>query len=173
MAPDHVKARDIFRVSVLPRQSLFPICRLIFVCFIWQRAKLLKTKKEEGNEAFKAGRYQEAHDLYTDTLTIDPNNKLTNAKVYFNRAVVLVKVCNEKIMTSIFGYQLIYILCENFQLGKLKEALSDCNRAIELDETYLKAYLRRAKTHMDLEQFEEAVRDYEKINKMEKNRGEL
>jgi DnaJ family protein C protein 7 len=58
-----------------------------------QRAKLLKTKKEEGNEAFKAGRFQEAHELYTATLIIDPNNKLTNAKVYFNRAVVLVKVC--------------------------------------------------------------------------------
>lgn len=123
MAPDHVKARDIFR-----------------------RAKLLKTKKEEGNEAFKAGRFQEAHELYTATLIIDPNNKLTNAKVYFNRAVVLVK------------------------LGKLKEALGDCDRAIELDETYIKAYLRRAKICMDLEQFEDAVRDYEKVNKMEKNR---
>lgn len=53
---------------------------------------MLKTKKEEGNDAFKAGRYQEAHDLYTATLNIDPYNKLTNAKVYFNRAVVLVKV---------------------------------------------------------------------------------
>lgn len=123
MAPDHAKARDIFR-----------------------RAKLLKTKKEEGNDAFKAGRYQEAHELYTATLIIDPNNKLTNAKVYFNRAVVLVK------------------------LGKLKEALGDCDRAIELDETYIKAYLRRAKINMDLEQFEDAVRDYEKVNKMEKNR---
>lgn len=97
MAPDHAKARDIFRVS--ERFSFF----LIYICFgvftiskyclnIWQRAKLLKTKKEEGNDAFKAGRYQEAHELYTATLIIDPNNKLTNAKVYFNRAVVLVKV---------------------------------------------------------------------------------
>lgn len=60
-----------------------------------------------------------------------------------------------------------------FQLGKLKEALGDCDRAIELDETYIKAYLRRAKINMDLEQFEDAVRDYEKVNKMEKNRGWL
>lgn len=35
----------------------------------------------------------------------------------------------------------------------------------------MKAYLRRAKINMDLEQFEDAVRDYEKINKMDKNRG--
>ena len=53
---------------------------------------MLKAKKEEGNEAFKAGRYQEALNLYDETLSIDPNNKLTNAKVYFNRAVALVKV---------------------------------------------------------------------------------
>jgi len=53
---------------------------------------LLKSKKEEGNDAFKTGRYQEAYDIYTSALSIDPNNKSTNAKLYFNRAVVLVKV---------------------------------------------------------------------------------
>lgn len=53
---------------------------------------MLKAKKEEGNEAFKAGRYQEALDIYTSALNIDVNNKLTNAKLYNNRALVLVKV---------------------------------------------------------------------------------
>jgi DnaJ family protein C protein 7 len=57
------------------------------------------------------------------------------------------------------------------QLGKLKEALGDCDRAIELDETYIKAYLRRAEICMDLEQFEDTVRDYEKVNEMEENCG--
>lgn len=123
LAPDHVKARDIYR-----------------------RAKILKAKKEEGNEAFKAGRYQEALDIYTSALNIDANNKLTNAKLYNNRALVLVK------------------------MGKQQEALNDCNQAIALDDLYIKAYLRRAKCCMDLEKFEEAVRDYEKINKLEKNR---
>lgn len=123
MAPDHAKARDVFR-----------------------RAKLLKAKKEEGNVAFKAGQFQVAHDLYTETLSVDPLNKLTNAKVHFNRAVVLVK------------------------MNRLEEALADCDRAIALDESYLKAYLRRAKIHMDMSQFEEAVRDYEKVTKMDKSR---
>ena len=76
----------------------------MFVYIIWQRAKLLKTKKEEGNDAFKAGRYQEAHDLYTATLNIDPYNKLTNAKVYFNRAVVLVKVNSTCFSISISSF---------------------------------------------------------------------
>lgn len=97
--------------------------------------------------AFKAGQFQVAHDLYTETLSVDPLNKLTNAKVHFNRAVVLVK------------------------MNRLEEALADCDRAIELDESYLKAYLRRAKIHMDMSQFEEAVRDYEKVTKMDKSRG--
>ncbi len=57
-----------------------------------QRAKLLKSKKEEGNESFKNGRFQEAFDTYTSALAIDANNRTTNAKLYFNRAVVLVKV---------------------------------------------------------------------------------
>lgn len=53
----------------------------------------------------------------------------------------------------------------------MREALTDCNSAIELDETYLKAYLRRAKINMDLESFDDAVKDYEKIVKLDKNRG--
>ena len=58
-------------------------------------------------------------------------------------------------------------------MGKIQEGLNDCNQAIALDESYIKAYLRRAKCCMDLEKFEEAVRDYEKINKLEKNRGSV
>ena len=51
-------------------------------------------------------------------------------------------------------------------MNKIKEALSDCNQAISFDDTYVEAYLRRAKCYMDLEQYEDAVRDYEKITKM-------
>ena len=49
-------------------------------------------KKEEGNTAFKSGDYQAAFDLYTSALEIDPHNKLTNAKIYNNRATVNTKV---------------------------------------------------------------------------------
>lgn len=132
---------------------------------------MLKAKKDEGNEAFKAGRYQEALDLYDETLSVDPNNKLTNAKVYFNRAVVLVKVkrCTFRGVPCGQLANVAYVLA--FQLGKPEEAVTGCDKAIELDESYVKAYLRRAKIFMDLEQFEDAVRDYEKVNKMERNRG--
>ena len=48
--------------------------------------------KEAGNTAFKAGQHQQAYDLYSEALTIDPFNKITNAKLFCNRALVESKV---------------------------------------------------------------------------------
>ncbi|XP_049419489.1 dnaJ homolog subfamily C member 7-like [Epinephelus fuscoguttatus] len=121
MAPDHEKARLA--------------CR---------NAKALKAKKEEGNQAFKSCNYEAAYQLYTEALTIDPNNIKTNAKLYCNRATAGVK------------------------LQKLDKAIEDCTNAIKLDDTYIKAYLRRAQCYMNTEQYEEAVRDYEKVYQTEK-----
>lgn len=59
---------------------------------ISQRAKTLKKKKDEGNIAYKKEEYQEAYKLYTEALTIDPHNRLTNAKLHFNKATVAAKV---------------------------------------------------------------------------------
>ena len=63
----------------------------VFTSF-FQKARVLKQKKEEGNEAFKSGKLSEAHKLYSEALEIDPCNKFTNAKLYFNRATVAAKV---------------------------------------------------------------------------------
>lgn len=52
----------------------------------------MKQKKEEGNEAFKANKNTEAYNLYSEALSIDPNNTSTNAKLFFNRATVSSKV---------------------------------------------------------------------------------
>jgi len=57
-----------------------------------QNAKALKYKKEEGNKAFKEGRYEAAYELYSAALTIDPNNIKTNAKLFCNRGTVGSKV---------------------------------------------------------------------------------
>lgn len=56
-------------------------------------------------------------------------------------------------------------------MHKVKEAIDDCTKAIELDEGYVKAYQRRAKCYMDSEMYEEAVRDYEKVCQLDSNRG--
>ena len=117
-APDHAKAKEIYR-----------------------KAKSLKTKKEEGNAAFKSGKLDEAYKMYSEALSIDPHNRSTNAKLYFNRATVASK------------------------LKKQSESIADCDRALELDPNYTKALLRRAKSYTEMEQYEEAVRDYEKVHK--------
>jgi len=124
-APDHLKAKEIYK-----------------------KAKSLKTKKEEGNAAFKAGNLEEAYKLYSDALLIDPCNRTTNAKLYFNRATVASK------------------------LKKTAESISDCDKALELDPNYTKALLRRAKSYMEMEQYEEAVRDYEKVLKADRGNME-
>ncbi|XP_077543529.1 dnaJ homolog subfamily C member 7-like isoform X3 [Haemaphysalis longicornis] len=105
----------------------------------YKKARLLKSKKDEGNEAFNSGNYQEAFNAYTSALGVDPSNKLANSKLYFNRATVCSKI------------------------NKLNQTVEDCTTAISLNEDYQKAYLRRAKAYMDLEMYEEAVRDYERI----------
>ena len=109
-----------------------------------QRAKSLKQKKEEGNTLFKSSNWQGAYDAYTAALTIDPCNKRTNAKLYCNRAIAGAK------------------------LGKFRESVSDCTSALDLDDGYVKALTRRARSYMELEEYEEAVRDAEKALKLER-----
>jgi len=106
-------------------------------------ATSIKDKKEEGNSQFKDGKYDEAFKLYTEALEIDKFNIKTNAKLYFNRATVYVK------------------------LGKLSEAIDDCTKAIQLDKTYQKPYLRRANAYMEIESFDQAVKDFEQLVKMD------
>ena len=86
------------------------------------------------------------------------------------------------------------------QLKKPKQAIDDCSSAIKLDDTYIKAYLRRATvvsqhkyvfqilcsvvqvcavfewlsvtcSYTDTELYDEAVRDYEKVYQTEKTAG--
>ena len=48
--------------------------------------------KEEGNTAFKSGKYRQAVDVYGQALQVDPTNKGTNAKILQNRAMASIKV---------------------------------------------------------------------------------
>ena len=48
-------------------------------------------------------------------------------------------------------------------LGKYSEALEDANKSIELDDSNVKAYHRRGTANMKLENFDAAIRDYEKV----------
>lgn len=58
------------------------------------------------------------------------------------------------------------------QLGKLEQSIADCTLAVTLDDGYIKAYLRRANTYQQTEQYEEAVRDLEKVYRLQRSHGE-
>ena len=60
-----------------------------------------------------------------------------------------------------------------FQLKRLEDSIKDCTSALELDEKYLKALLRRAKSHLDLEHYDDAVHDYEAANRMDCGNAEV
>ena len=57
--------------------------------------KHLESTKGKGNDAFKKERYNEAFELYTEALAIDPLNKRTNAKLHSNRSIVCEKVIRD------------------------------------------------------------------------------
>ncbi len=62
-------------------------------------------------------------------------------------------------------------MLKNKQLNKLSECIEDCTKAIELDPNYVKAYLRRAKSYTEKEDYEAAIIDYEKVYKLDKTKG--
>lgn len=113
---------------------------------IWRsKAKSLRDKKEKGNELFKNFKFRDALAMYNKALQVDPLNKDTNSKLFYNRALV------------------------NTKLGNLADAVVDCNEALKINASYLKALLKRAKCYYDLEKFEQCVADYEAALKMEKS----
>lgn len=104
----------------------------------------MPTKPNLGNKMFKVGKFREAHKLYTEALEIDPLNGDINSKLLYNRALM------------------------NSKIGNIRDAITDCNSALKTNPAYLKVILLRAKCHNDMENFEEAVKDYEAALKIEK-----
>lgn len=78
--------------------------------------------KTQGNDLYKKGDYQGAIEKYTQAIDAAP----TVVAYYGNRAAAL------------------------FMLGKHKDVITDCNRAIVFDPTYFKGYVRKAKAQLAL-----------------------
>lgn len=51
----------------------------------------------------------------------------------------------------------------NLKLSEFKLTLEDCNRSLELDQKYVKSYLRRATALKKLRRYKEALVDYRKV----------
>ncbi|KAK4200573.1 hypothetical protein QBC40DRAFT_173740 [Triangularia verruculosa] len=110
----------------------------------WLRVvQKLDRMKEEGNSEYKAGRWQSAFDLYTGALEVDPGNKGTNSKLYQNRALCRIK------------------------LRQFDDAIADCEKAISLDPSYLKARKTKANALGLAEKWEAAVREWKAIQELD------
>ena len=103
----------------------------------------LDRMKEEGNKEYKAARWEAAIKLYTDALAIDPTNRGTNSKILQNRAL-----CRTK-------------------LKQFDEAIADCERAVSLDPSYVKARKTKAKAFGLASKWEDCVREWKSIQELE------
>lgn len=102
-----------------------------------QEALELKT---QGNNEFKEEKYLESANFYTKAIKICPKKYPVDRSVLFaNRAAAKAK------------------------LGRNKSAVEDCSKAIELNDKYLKAYLRRAALYEESDKLDECLADYKKI----------
>jgi len=94
--------------------------------------------KKAGNEAMKAGSYDEAHTRYTDGIQALSGSyehcRLLSSQLFSNRAAV------------------------EIAMKRPQGAVDDCARAIEIDPSNLKAYWRAAKASLQLEEFAQAVK---------------
>lgn len=80
---------------------------------------------------------------FSECLVLDPYNVSFNSNILFNKACALAKT------------------------GELTEAISDLDKAIHINEDYAKAYLKRGDLRMQREEFEDAVRDYERVKQID------
>ena len=76
--------------------------------------------KEEGNTLYKAGEYRRAIDAYTQAITLDP----ASVSFYTNRAAAY------------------------FMIKSYAKAAADCEEAVKLDASFVKAYVRAAKAYL-------------------------
>jgi len=108
--------------------------------------------KEKGNEDYKARKFETALQLYTEAAVLDPENML----FYLNKAAAY------------------------FEMGKYEESITECTTSLEVGQrnrasfqNMAKAFVRLANSHVRLEQFEQAIKFYDKALTNDRNAATL
>ncbi|KAL0948329.1 hypothetical protein HGRIS_010916 [Hohenbuehelia grisea] len=106
-----------------------------------ERTRIAKIFKDKGNKAYGDRNVGVAEGHYTRAIIVSPEPEPV---FYSNRAACYMN------------------------LGKLDAAVQDCDSALSLDPTYIKALNRRAGAYEKLNKYEEALRDYTATSILEK-----
>ncbi|XP_008545805.1 tetratricopeptide repeat protein 1 [Microplitis demolitor] len=105
--------------------------------------------KNEGNNLFKSSNYNDAMVKYTQALQTCPlAYPEDRAILYANRAAAKAKDDDKE------------------------SAIKDCSKAIELNPSYLKAYLRRAQLYEQTDNLDQSLADYKKIIELDPGNSE-
>lgn len=102
-------------------------------------AKNLKEKKDQGDRLFRAGKFKEACEKYTEALKVNKMSKDFKSKLLFNRALM------------------------DSKLGNFLNSIDDCTEALVLNPKYLKVILLRAKCYSEMENYRDCINDYENV----------
>lgn len=111
----------------------------------YQSPELAQEAKEKGNECFKTQQFPEAIKAYTEAIKRNPKDPT----FYCNRAAAYTK------------------------LRELAHAMTDCDIALDLDPTYVKAIIRKAHIYYWRKEFHKALATYEQGLKLAPDNEEL
>lgn len=109
----------------------------------------MENVKEEGNEAFKQSKFEEAIAKYGQAIDMDPLNTAVGAQLYCNRAAALMK------------------------MNKIEQAELEAEKATQLDPKYVKAHLRRGECNAKMDKYDEAIRDYYEASQLDPSNHDI
>lgn len=107
--------------------------------------EISKQVRAEGNELFLAGKFPESIAKYTDAIKRNPKD----AAPYSNRAAAYMK------------------------LGEFPMAMKDCDRCLDIDPSFVKAYIRKGNIHFFMKEYHKCLTVYEKGLQLAPNNKEL
>lgn len=99
---------------------------------------MAEQEKEKGNEAFRAGDYEEALEHYNTSIKMNSNKIAYNNRAMTCKKIYFIHFVKKKISVK---YDYIF---SDIKLRQYKEAISDCNIVLSIEHTNIKALLRRA-----------------------------
>lgn len=107
--------------------------------------EISKKVRQEGNELFLAGKWPESIAKYTDAIKRNPED----AAPYSNRAAAYMK------------------------LGEFPMAMKDCERCLEIDPTFVKAYIRKGNIQLFMKEYHKCLTTFQKGLELAPNNKEL